>query len=62
MSKNHNTYEAEVKKAHEHLDKKHIPQGDSAGSFTLLYRIKLLEQNYLMSLSEVENYYLRKKE
>lgn len=56
-----NIYQEQVRDIHEYLDKHAIPREDDGGIFTPMHRIKLLERKYLENLSEIENYYLRKK-
>ncbi len=51
-------YKDQIQDVHEYLG---IPNGDDVCKYTPYYRIKLLEKHYLKSLSEIENYYLRKQ-
>ena len=61
MALRKNEFERQVNAVHEYLDKHAIPREDSVGSFTIIHRIKLLEQKYLKSLSEIESYYIQNK-
>jgi hypothetical protein len=56
-----NWHKHQMDDIHAYLDKQHIPRNANDGNedYALLYRIKLLEQKYLKSLSEIETYYMK---
>lgn len=60
MARQHSFFEEESKGIHDYLDGLDIPRSDGGGEYSLLYRVKLLDNHYLKCLSEIENYYLRK--
>lgn len=53
-----NYYKEEVECAHMYLDNLNIPREDDKDVFSLVGRIKQLENRYLKQMSEVENHYL----